>query len=342
MADNEKAFADFKFYHYDPSLAANIVFIVLFAIVAIGHVWLLVHKRVWYFIPFVIGCIFEAVGYVGRAISATETPKWTLKPYIIQTLLILLGPALLAASIYMILARLIRLLGAEKYALIRPNWMTKVFVTGDVLSFFAQGGGGGLMAQAKSKQDQQRGEYIILGGLAIQVLFFGFFMVTAVAFHVRISSNPTPKSYSVTGPWRQHVVALYISSVLIMVRSVFRMIEFGMGSDSVLMSNEAYLLALDGALMFIVAVVFLWSHPSRALRGYKDSSMLPVDSVESGRNTAESLQMLSVHLPQTVQVPSSQQSKYESDSSVAPGTTGPRTGYGYEMPAGRYSNSYGG
>jgi hypothetical protein len=55
--------------------------------------------------------------------------------------LILLGPALLAASIYMILGRLIRMLGAEEYALIRTNWMTKVFVTGDVLSFFAQGAG---------------------------------------------------------------------------------------------------------------------------------------------------------------------------------------------------------
>ncbi len=58
-----------------------------------------------------------------------------------QTLLILLGPALLAASIYMILGRMIRLLGAEEYALIRTNWMTKIFVTGDVISFLAQGAG---------------------------------------------------------------------------------------------------------------------------------------------------------------------------------------------------------
>jgi hypothetical protein len=41
----------------------------------------------------------------------------------------------------MILGRLIRLLGAEEYALIRTKWMTKIFVTGDVLSFMAQGAG---------------------------------------------------------------------------------------------------------------------------------------------------------------------------------------------------------
>jgi hypothetical protein len=83
----------------------------------------------------------EAIGYIGRAIAATEAPDFTLIVYILQTLLILLGPALLAASIYMILGRLIRQLGAEEYALIRTKWMTKVFVTGDVISFFAQGGG---------------------------------------------------------------------------------------------------------------------------------------------------------------------------------------------------------
>jgi uncharacterized membrane protein len=160
----------FKFYHYEPNLGANIVFVVLFALTGIGHVVLLVRKRVWYFIPFVIGCIcafpltlffscmtkvammelrvdstlskpVEAIGYVGRAISATENPNYKLATYILQTLLILLGPALFAASIYMILARLIRYLGAEDYALVRTNWMTKIFVAGDVLSFLAQSAG---------------------------------------------------------------------------------------------------------------------------------------------------------------------------------------------------------
>lgn len=56
-------------------------------------------------------------------------------------MLLLLGPALFAASIYMILARLIRLLEAERYSMIRTKWLTKVFVLGDVLSFFTQGGG---------------------------------------------------------------------------------------------------------------------------------------------------------------------------------------------------------
>ncbi|KAK4244827.1 RTA1 like protein [Corynascus novoguineensis] len=278
MAGNgDQAFeGGFKLYRYDPSLAANAVFVVLFAAASIAHVVFLVRRRTWYFIPFVIGCLFEAVGYVGRIVAAQEAPDFTLTPYIVQSLLILLGPALLAASIYMILARLIRLLEAEEYALVRTTWMTKIFVTGDVLSFLAQGAGGGLLAKAESKDDQKRGESIILGGLGIQIVFFGFFIVTTVNFHLRIAANPTPRSLSAsTGPWRQLVVALYASSALILVRSVFRMVEFGMGNDSVLMSSEAYLLGLDGALMLAVAALLLWCHPSRTIRGRETTHDAP-------------------------------------------------------------------
>lgn len=83
----------------------------------------------------------ETVGYIGRAMSSVESPDYTKNPYIIQSVLLLLGPTLFAASIYMILGRLVRLLEADAYSVISPRWLTKVFVLGDVLSFFAQGGG---------------------------------------------------------------------------------------------------------------------------------------------------------------------------------------------------------
>lgn len=74
-----------------------------------------------------------------RAISIQQKPNYEEGPYIIQTVLILLAPALYAASIYMILGRIILLLDAEPYALIRRKWLTKFFVVGDVVSFVMQG-----------------------------------------------------------------------------------------------------------------------------------------------------------------------------------------------------------
>lgn len=85
--------------------------------------------------------VVEAVGYLGRNISAGQSPNWTTGPYILQSLTLLLGPTLLAASIYMTLGRLIRLLHADMYSLIRTRWLTKVFLFGDVSSFFIQSGG---------------------------------------------------------------------------------------------------------------------------------------------------------------------------------------------------------
>ncbi|KAK3315874.1 RTA1 like protein-domain-containing protein [Apodospora peruviana] len=268
MSDQAKQ--KFKLYNYDPSLAGNVVFIVLFSLATIGHGVLMIRHKTWYFIPFLIGCLFESIGYIGRAIQAQESPDWTTGPYIMQTLTILLGPTLYAASIYMVLGRLIRMLDAGQYSIVRPSWLTKIFVGGDVLSFLTQGAGGGILAKAKTKSDQDLGQNIVLAGLGIQVVFFGLFIITTIIFHVRIVRNPTPRSYSVTTPWRQLiVVALYLASVLIIIRSLFRLIEYASGHDGVLMSSEVYLFVFDSVLMFLVAVVFLIYHPGRVLVGYK-------------------------------------------------------------------------
>jgi hypothetical protein len=64
-----------------------------------------------------------------------------LPPYIIQALLILVAPALFAATIYMELGRIVTLVDGDSYTLIRKKWLTKIFVSGDVLSFMVQSAG---------------------------------------------------------------------------------------------------------------------------------------------------------------------------------------------------------
>lgn len=53
-----------------------------------------------------------------------------LPPFIIQSILILVAPALFAASIYMVLGHVIRLLHADDISIIKPKWLTKIFVAG--------------------------------------------------------------------------------------------------------------------------------------------------------------------------------------------------------------------
>lgn len=54
---------------------------------------------------------------------------------------------------------------------------------------------------------------------------------------------------------------LYIVSALIMVRSIFRVVEYIMGHDRYLLKNEWTLYVFDATLMFGVVVMLGWRYP---------------------------------------------------------------------------------
>ncbi|OLN88264.1 Protein RTM1-like protein 1 [Colletotrichum chlorophyti] len=250
----------FKLYHYDPTIAGAVICVLLFLGTTLFHFWQLVKSRCWFLLPLAIGGVLEIIGYAARANSGAESPDWTLGPYIIQAILLLVAPALFAATIYMELARIIAVIDGEGHVLIRKEWMTKLFVTGDILSFLFQGGGGGYQA-AGSLEALNNGAKVIIVGLFIQLICFGFFIVIAVAFHRSINKAPTGRSNS-SIPWRRHMGALYLGSFLIMVRSIFRAVEYLQGFDGYLLSHEAYLYLFDAVLMFLVMILFNYIHPA--------------------------------------------------------------------------------
>ncbi|KAH7121577.1 RTA1 like protein-domain-containing protein [Dactylonectria macrodidyma] len=275
MSDNDR-------YKYDPSMAAAVIFIICFGLSGIYHAFQVIRLKSWYFIPFIIGCAVETIGYAGRAISASEkSGEWTQGPYIIQALLLLLGPPFYAASIYMVLGRLIRLLDAEKYSMVRLKWLTKFFLLGDIVSILGQGAGGGMLASADSKSSRDRGQIIIIAGLVIQIIFFSFFMVVTMVFHSRIRREPTKASLAITSPWEKLLKILYGSSFLILVRSVFRVVEYIMGEDGELMAKEAYIYIFDATLMFLVSIAFNIFHPSAIINDKnKKHARIPSSDVE--------------------------------------------------------------
>lgn len=200
--------------------------------------------------------IVETIGYGGRIWSHYD--KESIGGFVIQAILILVAPALFAASIYMILARLIRAVKAEHHSLIPVKWVTKVFVTGDVISFSLQAGGGGI--QAGGTLDLYNiGEKIIIAGLWVQIVIFGFFVVVSVLFNIRLVKGPTLPSTRGDVPWKRHLIMLYSASGLILVRSIFRVIEYLQGNKGYLISHEIFLYIFDAVLMAIVMVLFaIW------------------------------------------------------------------------------------
>ncbi|KAL4936591.1 hypothetical protein BDV06DRAFT_233298 [Aspergillus oleicola] len=255
-------------YHYSPSFPAAVCFAIGFGTSAAIHLWQAYHNRTKFMSPFVIGTILESLGYIARMISAKQTPDWSVGPYALQSLLLLLAPPLLAASMYTFLGRIIRLVEGESRSPIQPKKTTRIFVTGDVLSFLLQSGGGAILAQAKTASSVQVGERVIIVGLFVQVIFFSVFMAVSVLFHKNIHNNPTPKSISRSASkgggiplWKLCLFLLYATSVLIMVRSIYRVIEYVEGSEGYLQSHEAFLYVFDAALMLVVCGVFNARHP---------------------------------------------------------------------------------
>jgi hypothetical protein len=127
----------------------------------------------------------------------------------------------------MILGRLITRTESTDMSMIRPTRVTKIFVTGDVLCFFIQAGGAGMLVQADDNNAVKRGENIILGGLILQILTFLFFVVVAGTWHRRMGSVQTAASIAI--PWQRYIKLLYGASACITVRNICRVAEYGLG-----------------------------------------------------------------------------------------------------------------
>lgn len=285
--------SNFFLYQYEPSVAAAALFIGLFGITTALHSYQMIRTRTWFFIPFVCGGLCKAlhlpsachklisqstgetVGFAGRTYSAHENPFFTLGPYVVQGVLLLVAPALFAASTYMELGKLSDLVDGGKYLILSRRWITRTFVTGDVICFLMQAGGAGLMA-SKNIKTRDSGANIVVGGLFVQIVSFGGFVITSLVFHSRVRKNPTTNSE--TMPYQRHLIALYLSSILILSRSIVRAVEFIQGFFGYIISHEAFLYGFDSVLMLLVMVIFNWVHPSeiqsllsggRAIRGLK-------------------------------------------------------------------------
>lgn len=180
-------------------------------------------------------------------------------PYIIQSIFVLLAPTLFAAAVYMVLARIIRAVNGEEYSPIRINLITKIFVSCDIVTFFVQGGGAGLMSQSSLNNF---GQYIVLAGLVLQIVTFVLFVVTAVTFDRRMGKTPTPAAIQGDVPWKQHIRSLYTVSAMVLIRSIFRVIEYGLGNNGYLLGHEWPTYIYDTVPMLIGMVCFGIWYPS--------------------------------------------------------------------------------
>jgi hypothetical protein len=181
-------------------------------------------------------------------------------------MLILCAPPFIAASIYMVLGRIIRAFDAEHLSSIRTKWLTTIFVLNDIICFLTQLAGAGVQITG-DPHVMAIGKKAVLAGLIFALVVFGVFVWVAAVFHRRLDAEPTAvvRECPRLG-WKKYMWAIYISCGMLMVRNLVRTIQFGSPKGSALNTEEAFIYVFDAALMAGSVLVLVVWHPGRLVR----------------------------------------------------------------------------
>lgn len=112
-----------------------------------------------------------------------------------------------------------------------------------------------MMAQASMTN---LGQKVLLCGLFVQLLFFGFFLIISLIFWKRMRSSSAVYTVPKSGKhsWQSLLKILFVAAIIIILRCIFRVLEFAQGHHGYLVSHEEFMYLFDALPMLIVQVMF--------------------------------------------------------------------------------------
>ncbi|PKX89276.1 putative RTA1 domain protein [Aspergillus novofumigatus IBT 16806] len=228
-------------YFYNPSLAASVLFAIIYIIPLIYQSYMTFifprkarTPRTNYFIPTVIGAALEVAGYATRCASVQKPANIGL--YAVSSTIIVIAPVFVCASLYMLLGKLEASSdgGAKKPA---------AFLRG------GRGSGSGIASSGNWEgSTKDTGIGVLIGGLVLQIVTFATYLVIMVWFH-----------------WRAIAEGHRLLHGVRMLRSIYRVFEFVFGIDSYTFTHEWPLYVLEAVPMLVALLVLGWFHPARWL-----------------------------------------------------------------------------
>jgi hypothetical protein len=208
----------------------------------------------------------EVIGYTSRSLSARKDP-YSITFFIIEYFFIVTAPVFLTASIYVCLNKLISWAQSVGYTdrartWNRPKLILWGFVACDVVSTIMQVAGAALIGYAESnRKDATTPNNILLAGLAFQSFAFLVFISVLCLF---VGSLRSDKTFGPSlGGKKTFVIALFVASLLILLRILFRLAETAQGVFGYLMVHEAFFGALEFAPVISAVLVLAIFHPGR-------------------------------------------------------------------------------
>jgi len=213
-------------------------------------------------IPLLFGHIMEIIGYATR-IPLVSKPVGQMGLYICMHVCLIMAPVFYAAIEYMLLGRLMHAVG-DQYSLMKPKLVARIFIISDIISFFIQSAGAGLLTSAGANlKTANTGLNVLLGGLGVNLVSFAIFCLQLFYFDYRTRKSPPtfPGGSLCKKGWRQFLYVLYLSSFLVLIRQIYRVIEFAQGFTGYLSVHEIYFYIFDTIPIFFAGALYIIYFP---------------------------------------------------------------------------------
>lgn len=213
--------------------------------------------------------MMEVIGYIFRALSSRDDP-YNIIYFVVAYSFIVVAPVFISASIYVCLTKLIAWARNEGVRLnsrvLKGKLILWAFITADTVCTVVQIAGSAFIGSRESKHEDPRvGNGILIAGLAIQSFFFLVYLGILAVFMLDIYHDPR---FSTTfRKTSSFIGALAVSSLLVFLRTIFRLAESSQGVFGYLSSHEALFGALEFApIVLAMAILGIW-HPGRKIPG---------------------------------------------------------------------------
>ncbi|KAJ6624747.1 RTA1-like protein, partial [Mycena sp. CBHHK59/15] len=257
-------------YGYVPQESVAILFIVLFGISTILHIGQAIHYRMWWLFPTACLCgVGEIIGWSGRLWSSISP---TLKdPFLMQITTTIISPTPLIAVNFILLTRIILRLGSQ-YSWITPHWYSIVFVSCDLIALVIQGIGVEWLPAPTTSPTQTlyAGAHVMLGGIVFQFVAIVVYTLLSAQYLWRYTKNrPVRSTSSIRATMDKNlkimICALVFSTIVLFIRSIYRIIELATGWDGRIIHTEVYFNVLDGGMVVLAIFTMNLFHPGMFL-----------------------------------------------------------------------------
>ncbi|PVH76683.1 hypothetical protein DL98DRAFT_550980 [Cadophora sp. DSE1049] len=229
------------YVHYQPTLIGNALFLVIIDIVALAQLFLgcKYHASFTWVICMLLRLASESTGYIARVLLHAN--PFSRFYFLMNLICLTIGPAFIAAPIYLCLGRIVVIYGAV---------------------------GGGIAASFPLTNQKMidLGTHILVAGLSFQVASLFVFSVCSIEFLIRVKRNPdrlNPEHADLYNSRRFKIFlgAVFLATACLFVRTVFRSVELSEGFSGELANNEIQFMVLDGVMVIIACLCLTVMHP---------------------------------------------------------------------------------